>query len=59
LAIVTAIGCGGDDLVIGGTRPITPTSAGGTATPSCGQLDDACSVGADCCSGNCFLDACQ
>jgi hypothetical protein len=52
LAILTAIGCGGPDLLVGGSMP-NPTPAQ-TATPSnCGQPGDACSFGTDCCSGFC------
>jgi len=61
LAIVNAIGCGGDDLLIGSSQPpVPPTSASGTPTPTCGEAGDACTRGADCCSGQCdgFLLEC-
>ncbi|HVO24429.1 MAG TPA: hypothetical protein VMW56_12470 [Candidatus Margulisiibacteriota bacterium] len=53
LAILIAIGCGGPDLVIGGSVP-NPTITTVTPSPTtCGQPGDACSFGTDCCSGSC------
>lgn len=62
LAVMNAIGCGGDDLLIGSSQPPIPTASSGTPTPTtCGQAGDACNTGADCCSGSCdpFLAECQ
>jgi len=53
LTILTAIGCGGGDLVIGGSQPVVPTAASQTPTPTCGQVGVACSFGSDCCSLSC------
>ena len=54
LAILAAIGCGGDDLVIGCSVNCVQPTAVVTGTPStCGQTGDACSLGTDCCSGSC------
>ena len=57
---VMSVGCGGDDLLVGGALPNpTPTSAV-TPTPACGVSGDPCSAGTDCCSGACdvFLGQC-
>ena len=54
LAILTDIGCGGGDLLIGSSQPPIPTAvATGSPTVTCGQPGDACSFGSDCCSLNC------
>jgi len=54
LALIYAIGCGGDDLVVGSsTLPPTVTGAVGTQTPVCQPGGLACVFNADCCSGSC------
>jgi hypothetical protein len=61
MAIVNAIGCGGDDLVVGSSQPRPPTASSTTPTPTGGEAGDACLTGSDCRSGRCdpvFLE-CQ
>jgi len=50
--LVAFVGCG-NDLVVGGMIPITPTAAA-TETPTCVASGEGCSVSSDCCSGICF-----
>jgi hypothetical protein len=61
--VVTAVffGCGGEDLVVGGHLPLTPTSTGPTATPGCAASGETCSFSSQCCSGTCLitLNECQ
>jgi len=52
-AMLSWVGCGGPDLVVGGMLPATAT-AGTTPTTTCGQPGDPCGTNSDCCSGNCF-----
>jgi hypothetical protein len=50
LAVVCIIGCGGNDLVVGGMLPFTQTPVG-TATPSnCGAVGDPCVSNTECCN---------
>jgi hypothetical protein len=51
-ALVVFIGCGTQDLVVGGMLPLaTPTA---TATPGgCLQSGQICGLSGDCCSGQC------
>jgi hypothetical protein len=52
-------GCGGPDLVIGGSLPATPTPVG-TQTPTCISTGGGCTLNGDCCSQNCnIFGACQ
>lgn len=54
-----SVGCGGNDLVIGGMLPASPT-VGPTATPSCTVSGDVCANNSECCSGVCdFTGLCQ
>ncbi|MBI3785982.1 MAG: hypothetical protein HY270_21530 [Deltaproteobacteria bacterium] len=46
-------GCGGNDLVVGGHIPLTPTSTGPTATPGCLDSGQSCTRSVDCCSAVC------
>ena len=50
-ALLSFVGCGGNDLVLGGMPlPVTPTpTPGGT----CLQTGDTCVLSSDCCSGQC------
>ena len=50
LALATTwLGCGGDDLVVGGMLRPTPST---TQTPTCVNEGEACTLGGnDCCSG--------
>jgi hypothetical protein len=46
-------GCGGDDLVVGGMIPVTPSRSRATATPSCLESGEPCEGSSDCCSFEC------
>lgn len=46
-------GCGGDDLVVGGMIPITPTVTRATPTAECLETGAPCTVSSECCSAVC------
>jgi hypothetical protein len=52
-------GCGGQDLVIGGSLPLTPTVGPGTPSPTaCAPVGQSCdNVSVFCCSGTAACDA--
>jgi hypothetical protein len=47
-------GCGGPDLVVGGSLPITATTTAGTETPTCFAAGEVCVTNSDCCSNSCI-----
>lgn len=51
--VVSQSGCGGDDLVVGGMIPITPSAPRATATPNCLESGEPCDGSSDCCSFEC------
>ncbi|HVM97908.1 MAG TPA: hypothetical protein VMT89_16050 [Candidatus Acidoferrales bacterium] len=54
-------GCGGNDLVVGGMIPLTPTSVIPTATPGLLGPGEPCTTSSQCDSGICFVgtNTCQ
>lgn len=58
-------GCGGNDLVVGGSLPLpTITAASVTPTPCsplfpCFPAGSGCTTNLDCCSCSCSFNACQ
>ncbi len=50
--LLGAVGCGGNDLVVGGMLPPSPSPAT-TPTATCVGSGGACVLNGDCCSGAC------
>ena len=57
--LLSAVGCGGNDLVVGGMLPATATPMT-TPTPVCNPSGGGCSSDTQCCTGICLINGlCQ
>ena len=47
-------GCGGNDLVVGGMLPVTPTAVTSPTPSGCIPFGQLCSLSSTCCAGSCI-----